>query len=122
MVRCHHHLLQEGQIQIVSKITEMKRKQELGGYHIDILVQSIASLLKLLIAICALPLTDVNGGGGETLQISQEARSIFESTWDKLVAQVGEENLQVPKEIVWLNGAPGAGVYLGAENDICGLP
>lgn len=56
-----------------------------------------------------------------SVQISQEARSIFEATWDKVVAQFGEENLQVPKEIVWLNGAPGAGAHPGAENDFCEL-
>ncbi|MDX2110209.1 MAG: nucleoside monophosphate kinase [Verrucomicrobiota bacterium] len=34
---------------------------------------------------------------------------IFDSVWADLVSEYGAENLHFPKEIFWLNGAPGAG-------------
>ena len=40
----------------------------------------------------------------------KDAPVIFNDIWHMLVAEAGgEENLHFPKEIVWLNGAPGAG-------------
>ncbi len=39
----------------------------------------------------------------------KDAQLIFNSTWNELVAHHGEENLEFPREIFWLNGAPGAG-------------
>jgi adenylate kinase len=39
----------------------------------------------------------------------KDAQIIFQSVWTMLVDEVGEENLRFPKEIFWLNGAPGAG-------------
>jgi len=60
-------------------------------------------------------------GGGETVpavprvdsldvDIDPKAREIFEECWGRLVASVGgKDNICVPREIVWLNGAPGAG-------------
>jgi adenylate kinase len=39
----------------------------------------------------------------------KDAALIFNSVWKKLVATFGEENLAFPKEIFWLNGAPGSG-------------
>ena len=40
----------------------------------------------------------------------KDAPVIFNEIWHLIVAEVGgEENLRFPKEIVWLNGAPGAG-------------
>lgn len=39
----------------------------------------------------------------------KDAQLIFSSVWDGLVAKYGEENLVFPREIFWLNGAPGAG-------------
>ncbi|GAB4269431.1 MAG: hypothetical protein Tsb0018_01480 [Opitutales bacterium] len=39
----------------------------------------------------------------------EEARSIFHDIWAKLEAKYGREGLQFPREILWLNGAPGAG-------------
>lgn len=39
----------------------------------------------------------------------KDAQLIFSSTWNELVAAHGEENLQFPREIFWLNGSPGAG-------------
>ena len=40
----------------------------------------------------------------------KDASVIFNEIWHLIVAEVGgEENLHFPKEIVWLNGAPGAG-------------
>lgn len=39
----------------------------------------------------------------------KDAQIIFNSVWSKLIEDIGEENLRFPKEIFWLNGAPGAG-------------
>jgi adenylate kinase len=39
----------------------------------------------------------------------KDAQIIFNSVWAKLEDELGEENLRFPKEIFWLNGAPGAG-------------
>jgi adenylate kinase len=39
----------------------------------------------------------------------KDAQLIFNSTWNELVDEIGEENLEFPREIFWLNGAPGAG-------------
>jgi adenylate kinase len=39
----------------------------------------------------------------------KDAQLIFNSVWSELVEQCGEENLTFPREIFWLNGAPGAG-------------
>jgi adenylate kinase len=39
----------------------------------------------------------------------KDAQFIFQSVWTVLVDEFGEENLRFPKEIFWLNGAPGAG-------------
>ncbi|CAI7773923.1 unnamed protein product [Closterium sp. NIES-53] len=43
------------------------------------------------------------------VQISMESRRAFEEAWQGVIAAGGEEKLSPPKEIVWLNGAPGAG-------------
>ena len=39
----------------------------------------------------------------------KDANLIFNSVWNDLVEEVGKENLRFPREIIWLNGAPGAG-------------
>ena len=39
----------------------------------------------------------------------KDAQLIFNSVWNDLVADFGEDNLEFPREIFWLNGAPGAG-------------
>lgn len=39
----------------------------------------------------------------------KDAQIIFNSVWATLVDEFGAENLRFPKEIFWLNGAPGAG-------------
>lgn len=39
----------------------------------------------------------------------KDAQIIFNSVWASLEEEIGEENLRLPKEIFWLNGAPGAG-------------
>jgi adenylate kinase len=44
----------------------------------------------------------------EDLEV-KDAQIIFNSVWSMLVEELGEENLRFPKEIFWLNGAPGAG-------------
>ncbi len=39
----------------------------------------------------------------------KDGQIIFNSVWNALTKEMGEENLRFPKEIFWLNGAPGAG-------------
>ena len=39
----------------------------------------------------------------------KDASLIFNTVWNELVAEIGEDKLRFPKEIFWLNGAPGAG-------------
>ena len=39
----------------------------------------------------------------------KDAQIIFNSVWASLEDEFGEEHLRFPKEIFWLNGAPGAG-------------
>lgn len=39
----------------------------------------------------------------------KDAQIIFNSVWASLEEEFSEENLRFPKEIFWLNGAPGAG-------------
>lgn len=39
----------------------------------------------------------------------KDAQIIFNSVWSAIEAEFGEEHLRFPKEIFWLNGAPGAG-------------
>lgn len=39
----------------------------------------------------------------------KDAQLIFNSVWHDLEEDLGEENLSFPKEIFWLNGAPGSG-------------
>ncbi len=39
----------------------------------------------------------------------KDAQLIFNSVWNHLESELGIENLRFPKEIFWLNGAPGAG-------------
>jgi adenylate kinase len=43
-------------------------------------------------------------------QVSIEATKLFNRVWTQVVEKMGGfENLNIPKEIVWLNGAPGSG-------------
>eukprot|EP00898_Chlorokybus_atmophyticus_P008648 jgi/Chlat1/8785/Chrsp90S08133 len=47
-----------------------------------------------------------------TAEVGLEAATVFESCWRRVVAQHAagnERNLRPPREIVWLNGAPGSG-------------
>lgn len=39
----------------------------------------------------------------------KDANLIFEGVWGELMRERGEESLRFPKEIFWLNGAPGSG-------------
>src|SRR6476659_10142282 len=39
----------------------------------------------------------------------KDAQLIFESVWQELENEYGRENLQFPKELILLGGAPGAG-------------
>ncbi|QXD22365.1 nucleoside monophosphate kinase [Opitutia bacterium ISCC 51] len=39
----------------------------------------------------------------------KDAQLIFNSVWQQLELQHGRENLRFPKELIWLNGAPGSG-------------
>src|SRR5438477_6263776 len=49
-----------------------------------------------------------NPGNLSDLEI-KDAHLIFESVWQELQNEFGRENLQFPKEIILLGGAPGAG-------------
>lgn len=53
----------------------------------------------------------------------KDAQLIFNSVWNELLEDIGEENFRFPREIFWLNGAPGAGK--GTQTrfimDYCGL-
>lgn len=53
----------------------------------------------------------------------KDAQLIFNAVWQDLADQYGEESLAFPREIFWLNGAPGAGK--GTQTrfimDYCGL-
>jgi adenylate kinase len=53
----------------------------------------------------------------------KDAQLIFNGVWNDLLAEYGEKNLTFPKEIFWLNGAPGAGKGTQTEYimDYCGL-
>ena len=44
----------------------------------------------------------------EDLEV-KDAQIIFNTVWQHLIEEFGQENLRFPKEIFWLNGAPGAG-------------
>ena len=44
----------------------------------------------------------------EDLEV-KDAQIIFNTVWQHLVEELGQDNLRFPKEIFWLNGAPGAG-------------
>lgn len=39
----------------------------------------------------------------------KDAQLIFNSVWNELLEELGEEALSFPREFFWLNGAPGAG-------------
>ena len=41
--------------------------------------------------------------------LSKDARKIMDAAWSALVNELGEGALVFPREIFWLNGAPGAG-------------
>ena len=45
----------------------------------------------------------------------KDAQIIFNSVWAGLEDELGEEYLRFPKEIFWLNGAPGAGKGTNTE-------
>jgi adenylate kinase len=40
---------------------------------------------------------------------AEHAQMLFREVWNDLEAKVGRSNLRFPKEIIWLNGAPGSG-------------
>jgi len=54
------------------------------------------------------PRKTVNPDAPQDLEV-KDAQIIFNAVWSKLEEEHGEENLRFPKEIFWLNGAPGAG-------------
>ena len=48
--------------------------------------------------------------GAEAVDLEvKDANLIFNSVWQDLEAEFGIENLRFPNEVIWLNGAPGAG-------------
>jgi adenylate kinase len=52
--------------------------------------------------------TDSDSKRVQDLEV-KDAQIIFNSVWSKLIEEFGEAQLRFPKEIFWLNGAPGAG-------------
>lgn len=44
-----------------------------------------------------------------TEHVSEEAQSIFKSLWAELAQRIESGEASLPKEIIWLGGAPGAG-------------
>ncbi len=56
------------------------------------------------------PVPRKNEDAVKTLDLEiKDAQLIFSSVWNGLVEEFGEQNLAFPREIFWLNGAPGAG-------------
>ncbi|NDV63168.1 nucleoside monophosphate kinase [Puniceicoccales bacterium CK1056] len=53
----------------------------------------------------------------------KDAQLIFNSVWSELLEELGEEKLVFPREIFWLNGAPGAGKGTQTQfiMEYCGL-
>ena len=53
----------------------------------------------------------------------KDAQLIFNSVWNELVQKYGEQSLSFPREIFWLNGAPGSGKGTQTEHIMgyCGL-
>lgn len=49
-----------------------------------------------------------NPSNTQDLEI-KDAQLIFNSVWQQLELKQGRENLRFPKELIWLNGAPGSG-------------
>ena len=45
----------------------------------------------------------------------KDAQIIFSSVWSAIEAEIEDEDLRFPKEIFWLNGAPGAGKGTNTE-------
>ena len=41
--------------------------------------------------------------------VDLKARAVFDGCWSRLLSRVGTANLQAPRELVFLNGAPGSG-------------
>ena len=50
----------------------------------------------------------IRDGTIQDLEI-KDAQIIFNSAWHKLEQKYGHQSLRFPKEIIWLNGAPGSG-------------
>lgn len=54
--------------------------------------------------------TSIEKGRGKPLDLGgKDANVIFRSVWHKLEEEFGLERMSFPKEVIWLNGAPGAG-------------
>lgn len=70
----------------------------------------------------AAPVSSEEKGKSLDLEI-KDAQLIFTSVWNQLVGTQGEQAMAFPREIFWLNGAPGAGK--GTQTrfimDYCGL-
>lgn len=59
-------------------------------------------------------ITAPDAGNVQDLEV-KDAQIIFNAVWSAIEEEVGEENLRFPKEIFWLNGAPGAGKGTNTE-------
>ncbi|MCB1066134.1 MAG: nucleoside monophosphate kinase [Verrucomicrobiae bacterium] len=55
-------------------------------------------------------LDTAEAANGQAIDLEvKDANLIFNSVWQELVDEFGVENLRFPNEVIWLNGAPGAG-------------
>ena len=57
----------------------------------------------------------------------ENAQLIFREVWASMEASIGHQNLRFPKEIIWLNGAPGSGKgtntpFILRERSITAMP
>lgn len=56
------------------------------------------------------PATSKKSGSREAVDLEvKDANLIFNSVWQELVEEYGLDHLRFPNEVIWLNGAPGAG-------------
>ncbi len=56
------------------------------------------------------PATTKKSGSRAAVDLEvKDANLIFNSVWQELVEEYGLDNLRFPNEVIWLNGAPGAG-------------
>lgn len=61
-------------------------------------------------------LSSSESGFSGTATVRMESQVIFNACWRKLEERHGLKNLHIPRDVVWLNGAPGAGKGVNTEH------